>query len=83
MQDVIIASGGSGALEIAISCLVDEGDALLVPRPGFALYQVGGRWAGSVCVMHVGHAVCRSHGAYLLPSPDPPPLQHILTTPDR
>jgi len=38
-QDVIITSGGSGALEIAISALLDEGDALLVPRPGFALYQ--------------------------------------------
>ena len=37
---MIITSGGSGALEIAISCLLNEGDALLVPNPGFALYQV-------------------------------------------
>jgi histidinol-phosphate/aromatic aminotransferase/cobyric acid decarboxylase-like protein len=37
---VIIASGGSGALEIAITGLLNEGDGLLIPRPGFSLYQV-------------------------------------------
>ena len=40
MQDVIIASGASGALEIAINGLMTEGDSLLMPNPGFALYQV-------------------------------------------
>jgi len=39
-EDVIIASGCSGALEIAINGMLDEGDNLLVPRPGFPLYQV-------------------------------------------
>jgi len=39
-DDIIMASGGSGALEIAISGLVNEGDNILVPRPGFPLYQV-------------------------------------------
>lgn len=39
-SDVVIASGCSGALEIAINGLVDEGDNVLVPRPGFPLYQV-------------------------------------------
>jgi tyrosine aminotransferase len=39
-DDVIIASGCSGALEIAITGLLCEGDNLLVPRPGFPLYQV-------------------------------------------
>jgi tyrosine aminotransferase len=37
--DVIVASGCSGALEIAIKGLLSEGDNLLVPCPGFALYQ--------------------------------------------
>lgn len=39
-DDVIIASGGSGALDLAITALVNEGDDILVPRPGFPLYQV-------------------------------------------
>jgi len=39
-SDVIIASGCSGALEIVINGMVDEGDDILVPRPGFPLYQV-------------------------------------------
>ena len=39
-DDIIVASGCSGALEIAITGLVDEGDNIVVPRPGFPLYQV-------------------------------------------
>lgn len=39
-DDVIIASGCSGALELVISVLLNEGDDLLVPKPGFPLYQV-------------------------------------------
>ncbi len=39
-DDVIIASGCSGALELAITVLLNKGDNLLVPRPGFPLYQV-------------------------------------------
>lgn len=39
-DDVIIASGCSGALELVISVLIDPGDNLLVPKPGFPLYQV-------------------------------------------
>jgi len=38
-QDVVIASGCSGALEIAIKGLVSEGEKLLIPRPGFAIYE--------------------------------------------
>eukprot|EP00128_Syssomonas_multiformis_P010920 Colp12_sorted_trinity150504_noHs@9751 len=38
-SDVIIASACSGALDLAITCLVDEGRTLLVPRPGFSLYE--------------------------------------------
>lgn len=39
-DDVIIASGCSGALEIVISGMIDEGDNILAPCPGFPLYQV-------------------------------------------
>jgi len=39
-DDVIIASGCSGALEIAINVMLNEGDNLLMPKPGFPLYEV-------------------------------------------
>ena len=39
-DDVVVASGCSGALELAITALLDEGSVLLVPRPGFPIYQV-------------------------------------------
>lgn len=38
-NDVVIASGCSGALEIVISGMFDPGDNLLIPKPGFSLYQ--------------------------------------------
>lgn len=37
---VIIASGCSGALELALTALLDPGSVLLVPKPGFPLYSV-------------------------------------------
>ena len=41
-DDVIIANGVSGALELALTSILNEhdGSILLVPRPGFPLYQV-------------------------------------------
>lgn len=39
-ENVIIASGCSGALELVISVLVNPGDNILIPCPGFSLYQV-------------------------------------------
>lgn len=39
-DNVIIANGASGALELALTAILDEGSVLLVPRPGFPLYQV-------------------------------------------
>ena len=39
-DDVIVANGASGSLEIALTALLDEDSVLLVPRPGFPLYQV-------------------------------------------
>ena len=39
-DNVIVASGCSGALELALTALLDEDSVLLVPQPGFPLYQV-------------------------------------------
>jgi len=39
-EDIIIASGCSGALEIAVNGMLNEGDNLLMPKPGFPLYEV-------------------------------------------
>ena len=39
-DDIIITSGCSGAIEVVLSAVLDEGDNVLVPRPGFPLYQV-------------------------------------------
>ena len=38
-EQVILTSGCSGALEIVIAGLADEGDNILLPRPGFSLYN--------------------------------------------
>lgn len=39
MDDIIIASGCSGAIEIALQGLLNPGDNILLPKPGFPLYQ--------------------------------------------
>lgn len=46
-DQVIVANGCSGALELILTALLDEDSILLVPQPGFPLYQV----------------ICESHGA--------------------
>ncbi|KAI8320599.1 putative tyrosine aminotransferase [Martensiomyces pterosporus] len=38
-DDVIMTSGCSGAVEMAISVLCNEGQNILLPRPGFCLYN--------------------------------------------
>lgn len=38
-RDVVLASGCSGAIDLAISVLADRGQNILVPRPGFSLYR--------------------------------------------
>ncbi|EDO40513.1 predicted protein [Nematostella vectensis] len=38
-KDVVITSGCSHALEMAISVLLNPGDNLLIPLPGFSIYQ--------------------------------------------
>lgn len=39
-EDVVIASGCSGAIDLALTAIIDEGDNVLVPKPSFPLYQV-------------------------------------------
>lgn len=39
-EQVIVANGCSGALELALTALLDPGTVLLAPKPGFPLYQV-------------------------------------------
>lgn len=46
-DDVIVTSGCSGALDIAISSFVNDGSNVLIPAPGFSLYQT----------------ICNYHGA--------------------
>ena len=48
-DDVIITSGCSGALNLAISAMIDEGDNVLLPCPGFALYNTIVRSRGGEC----------------------------------
>merc|ERR1719272_1754345 len=38
-DDVVLASGCSGALELAMAALADEGKNILLPEPGFSLYK--------------------------------------------
>lgn len=37
--DVFITSGGSEAIEIALSALADRGENVLIPHPGYPLYE--------------------------------------------
>ena len=39
IQDVFVTSGCSDALRIAIDCLGSEKKNILLPKPGFSLYQ--------------------------------------------
>eukprot|EP00510_Aplanochytrium_minuta_P000071 CAMPEP_0184028082 /NCGR_PEP_ID=MMETSP0954-20121128/14599_1 /TAXON_ID=627963 /ORGANISM="Aplanochytrium sp, Strain PBS07" /LENGTH=399 /DNA_ID=CAMNT_0026312799 /DNA_START=2676 /DNA_END=3876 /DNA_ORIENTATION=+ len=39
LEDVIIASGCSGAIDIAFKAVASEGDNIILPNPGFPLYQ--------------------------------------------
>ncbi|TMW60612.1 hypothetical protein Poli38472_000654 [Pythium oligandrum] len=39
-EDIVIASGCSGAIDIALTGLLNPGDNILLPKPGFPLYQV-------------------------------------------
>eukprot|EP01112_Ceratiomyxa_fruticulosa_P017799 TRINITY_DN5612_c0_g1_i1.p1 TRINITY_DN5612_c0_g1~~TRINITY_DN5612_c0_g1_i1.p1 ORF type:complete len:422 (-),score=72.12 TRINITY_DN5612_c0_g1_i1:29-1294(-) len=38
-NDVILTSGASGAIELAMNVLLNPGDNILLPKPGFSLYN--------------------------------------------
>eukprot|EP00181_Compsopogon_caeruleus_P004727 CAMPEP_0184690118 /NCGR_PEP_ID=MMETSP0312-20130426/31040_1 /TAXON_ID=31354 /ORGANISM="Compsopogon coeruleus, Strain SAG 36.94" /LENGTH=660 /DNA_ID=CAMNT_0027147559 /DNA_START=358 /DNA_END=2340 /DNA_ORIENTATION=- len=48
-DDVLLSSGASGALEAAIGALCDEGDNILLPKPGFPLFQTLAEGMGVEC----------------------------------
>jgi tyrosine aminotransferase len=48
-DDVIITSGCSGALDLALSAMINEGDNVLLPCPGFALYNTIVEARGGKC----------------------------------
>lgn len=39
IQDIFVGSGCSECIEVALAALVDEGDGVLVPQPGYPLYS--------------------------------------------
>jgi len=45
-KDVVIASACSGAIDLCLGTLGNPGDNILIPRPGFSLYQTLGRSYG-------------------------------------
>ena len=48
-KQVLITTGGSEALQIALSCILDEGDEIIIPEPFYPELQ------------HVRHADRRDH----------------------
>lgn len=48
-DDVFITSGASGALELAIGTLANEGDNILLPSPGFPLFRTLAEGFGIEC----------------------------------
>ena len=39
LQDVILTSGCSGAIDITLRALANPGDNVLIPTPGFSIYK--------------------------------------------
>lgn len=48
-DDVVLAGGTSGALELAIGALANEGDNILLPLPGFPLFRTIAEGFGIEC----------------------------------
>ncbi|CAG8609582.1 12555_t:CDS:10, partial [Acaulospora morrowiae] len=48
-KDIILASGASDALNLSIVALCNEGQNILIPRPGFSLYQTISESKGIEC----------------------------------
>jgi tyrosine aminotransferase len=48
-RDVVLTSSCSGALELAINSLASPGDTILLPMPGFSIYQTIAESRGIKC----------------------------------
>ncbi len=48
-KDIFITSGCSDALNISIGVLANEGQSILIPRPGFSLYETLASSKGMDC----------------------------------
>ena len=51
-SDIIMASACSGAIELSINVLCSPGDCILLPEPGFSLYQTICRSRGIQCLYY-------------------------------
>ena len=47
--NIALANGASGALEFAICAIAKRGDNILLPRPGYSLYQILAESQGIKC----------------------------------
>ncbi len=48
-DDVVLTAGTSGAVEVAIGALANEGDNILIPQPGFPLFRTIAEGFGVEC----------------------------------
>ena len=46
--DILITNGGSEALQIAMNCILDDGDEILIPEPFYPNYNTMARTCGAV-----------------------------------
>lgn len=67
MQDVILTSGCSQAIELALAVLANPGQNILVPCPGFSLYKTLAHSMGIEVKFY--NLLVRLAGRTLLPSP--------------
>ena len=47
-EDILITNGGSEALQIAMNCILDDGDEILIPEPFYPNYNTKARTCGAV-----------------------------------
>jgi tyrosine aminotransferase len=59
LQDIVLTSGCSGALDLCITCLANPGQNILIPRPGFSIYKTLAESLG-IQVKHYSLLVCMS-----------------------
>eukprot|EP00172_Hildenbrandia_rubra_P000205 Plantae.Rhodophyta-Hildenbrandia_rubra.ctg10936.p1 GENE.Plantae.Rhodophyta-Hildenbrandia_rubra.ctg10936~~Plantae.Rhodophyta-Hildenbrandia_rubra.ctg10936.p1 ORF type:complete len:513 (+),score=116.04 Plantae.Rhodophyta-Hildenbrandia_rubra.ctg10936:104-1540(+) len=56
VDDVVLASGTSGAIEMALGAIANAGDNILVPSPGFPLFCTIAEYFGIECRQYTMHA---------------------------